>query len=118
MIILTIMKKTMVKNDKAIFVKKDLWFRKLLLNNKGTMSYNYRCGWNTVFFATGITGLIILDTNIGYFECAKCHERFIPSVKDYTFGLHTLKKRKLTCPKCGKKTWCSKRINKNIEVNK
>ena len=45
-------------------------------------------------------------------------ERFIPSVKDYTFGLHTLKKRKLTCPKCGKKTWCSKRINKNIEVNK
>ena len=65
-----------------------------------------------------ITGLIILDANIGYFECAECHERFISSVKDYTFGLHTLKKRKLTCPKCGKKTWCSKRINKNIEVNK
>ena len=71
-----------------------------------------------IFIVVGITGLIILDTNIGYFECAKCHERFIPSVKDYTFGLHTLKKRKLTCPKCGKKTWCSKRINKNIEVNK
>ena len=58
------------------------------------------------------------NAEIGYFECAECHERFIPSVKDYTFGLHTLKKRKLTCPKCGKKTWCSKRINKNIEVNK
>lgn len=65
-----------------------------------------------------IVFVIILDANIGYFECAECHERFIPSVKDYTFGLHTLKKRKLTCPKCGKKTWCSKRINKNIEVNK
>lgn len=71
-----------------------------------------------IFIVVGITGLIILDANIGYFECAECHERFIPSVKDYTFGLHTLKKRKLTCPKCGKKTWCSKRINKNIEVNK
>lgn len=71
-----------------------------------------------IFIVVGITGLIILDANIGYFECAECHERFIPSVKDYTLGLHTLKKRKLTCPKCGKKTWCSKRINKNIEVNK
>ena len=92
MIILTIMKKTMVKNDKAIFVKKDLWFRKLLLNNKGTMSYNYRCGWNNVFFATGITGLIILDANIGYCECAECHEKFIPSVNNYTLGLHTFKR--------------------------
>ena len=71
-----------------------------------------------IFIVVGMTGLIILDANIGYFECAECHERFIPSVKDYTFGLHTLKKRKLTCPKCGKKTWCYKRINKNIEVNK
>ena len=71
-----------------------------------------------IFIVVGITGLIILDANIGYFECAECHERFIPSVKDYTLGLHTLKKRKLTCPKCGKKSWCSKRINKNIEVNK
>lgn len=62
-----------------------------------------------IFIVVGITGLIILDANIGYFECAECHERFIPSVKDYTLGLHTLKKRKLTCPKCGKKTWCSKK---------
>lgn len=62
-----------------------------------------------IFIVVGITGLIILDANIGYFECAECHERFIPSVKGYTLGLHTLKKRKLTCPKCGKKTWCSKK---------
>lgn len=56
-----------------------------------------------IFIVVGIARLIILDANIGYFECAECHERFIASVKDYTFGLHTLKKRKLTCPKCGKK---------------
>lgn len=44
------------------------------------------------FIVVGIIGLIILGANIGYFECAECHERFIPSVKDYTFGLHKLKK--------------------------
>ena len=65
-----------------------------------------------IFIVVGTTGLIILDANIGYFECAECHERFIPSVKDYTFGLHTLKKRRLTCPRCGKKTWCCKKMIK------
>ena len=65
-----------------------------------------------IFIVVGIIGLVILDANIGYFECAECHERFIPSIKDYTLGLHTLKKRKLTCPKCGKKTWCLKRMTR------
>ena len=65
-----------------------------------------------IFIVVGVVGLVILDANIGYFECAECHERFIPSVKDYTFGLHTLKKRRLTCPRCGKKTWCCKKMIK------
>lgn len=65
-----------------------------------------------IFLIVGLFGLVILDVNIGYFECAECHERFIPSIKDYVFGMHTLKKRKLKCPKCGKKTWCLKRMTR------
>ena len=65
-----------------------------------------------IFLIVGLFGLVILDVNIGYFECAECHERFIPSIKDYIFGMHTLKKRKLKCPKCGKKTWCLKRMTR------
>lgn len=61
-----------------------------------------------IFIFVGLFGLVLLDVNIGYFECAECHERFIPSIKDYVFGMHTLKKRKLKCPICGKKTWCLK----------
>lgn len=34
-----------------------------------------------IFIVVGMVGLVILDANIGYFECAECHERFIPSVK-------------------------------------
>ena len=60
----------------------------------------------------GIGGLAILDANTGYYECESCHERFVPAMKEYVFGLHTMKKRKLPCPKCGKKTWCSKKISK------
>lgn len=65
-----------------------------------------------IFILVGLFGLILLDVNIGYFECAECHERFIPSIKDYVFGMHTLKKRKLKCPICGKKTWCLKRMTR------
>lgn len=45
-----------------------------------------------IFIFVGLFGLVLLDVNIGYFECAECHERFIPSIKDYVFGMHTLKK--------------------------
>ena len=45
-----------------------------------------------IFIAVGMVGLVILDANIGYFECAECHEKFIPSVNNYTLGLHTFKK--------------------------
>ena len=65
-----------------------------------------------IFIFVGLFGLVLLDVNIGYFECAECHERFIPSIKDYFFGMHTLKKRKLKCPICGKKTWCLKRMTR------
>ena len=65
-----------------------------------------------IFIFVGLFGLVLLDVNIGYFECAECHEGFIPSIKDYVFGMHTLKKRKLKCPICGKKTWCLKRMTR------
>lgn len=65
-----------------------------------------------IFIFVGLFGLVLLDVNIGYFECAECHERFIPSIKDYVLGMHTLKKRKLKCPICGKKTWCLKRMTR------
>lgn len=65
-----------------------------------------------IFIFVGLFGLVLLDVNIGYFECAECHERFIPSIKDYVLGMHTLKKRKLKCPMCGKKTWCLKRMTR------
>jgi len=63
-----------------------------------------------ILLVVGLTGLIILDCHIGYFECPHCHERFIPKMSSYIFGIHTMTKRRLKCPKCGKKSWCCKRI--------
>ena len=38
--------------------------------------------------------------------CPECHEVFSPRFKEMFFASHTMKTRKLTCPKCGKKSFC------------
>ncbi len=58
-------------------------------------------------------GIIIgaaADMSIGTFECKHCGKRFVPSSKEYFLGAHTLTKRKLTCPKCGKRSYCKHRL--------
>ena len=38
--------------------------------------------------------------------CPECHKTFVPSFKEAFFANHTPTARKLTCPHCGKKSFC------------
>lgn len=49
---------------------------------------------------------IVLDRDAGAFECPKCRERFVPGMKEYIMGPHTITKRKLKCPHCGEVSYC------------
>lgn len=60
----------------------------------------------------GVAGSAILDKDSGVFECPFCNEMFVPSMKDYINGVHTITKRSLTCPKCGKTGMCKHRITR------
>ncbi|MCM1024477.1 MAG: helix-turn-helix domain-containing protein [Prevotella sp.] len=60
--------------------------------------------------ATGIGAAAVLDAKAGYFECPHCQALFVPETGDYVKGHHTLTKRKLTCPECGKSGMCKHRI--------
>lgn len=64
----------------------------------------------TAFFGTA--GAAILDRESGIFECSYCNEMFVPSMRDYTKGVHTFTKRRLTCPKCGKTGMFKHRITR------
>lgn len=66
----------------------------------------------TIIIVSGIGAACVLDREAGVFECPHCGERFVPSMKDYVMGAHTLFKRKLTCPNCGKKSYCRKRLGR------
>lgn len=60
----------------------------------------------------GIAIACILDRDAGAFECPECHERFVPEMRAYIMGPHTLTKRKLHCPKCGSTKYCKHVLTK------
>ena len=60
--------------------------------------------------ATGIGAAAVLERKAGYFECPHCKALFGPSMGAYVKGYHTLTKRRLTCPECGKTGMCRHRV--------
>ena len=56
----------------------------------------------------GIGVAAALDMRQAVFECPKCKKRFMPTKTAYIMGMHTLSKRWLRCPHCGKKSWCKR----------
>jgi Predicted transcriptional regulators len=66
-----------------------------------------------VIIIAGIACLCVLDIHTGYFRCPHCHETFVPTTKAYVMGMHTIRKRRLTCPHCHTKGWCLKVMSKN-----
>lgn len=60
----------------------------------------------------GIMIACILDREAGAFECPECNYRFVPDMRAYIMGPHTITKRKLKCPKCGKTKYCKHVLTK------
>ena len=58
----------------------------------------------------GIAVAAALEMTAGGFECAKCGEYFVPTKTAYIMGAHTIMRRRLRCPKWGKKSWARRRL--------
>ena len=84
----------------AGLLEMQVWTRILLL------------GIGFVVMAMGIAIACVLDREAGAFECPECKERFVPDMKSYVMGLHTITKRKLTCSKCGCTKYCKHVLTK------
>ncbi|MGN0522578.1 MAG: helix-turn-helix domain-containing protein [Eubacterium sp.] len=63
-----------------------------------------------VVIISGIGVACVLDMQAGTFECPHCKARFVPTAGAYIAGPHTLTKRYLKCPECGKKSYCKKKL--------
>ena len=65
-----------------------------------------------IVMGTGIGIACVLEREAGAYECKHCGERFVPTMSAYLFAPHTITTRRLKCPKCGKKSYCKKRLSK------
>ncbi len=65
-----------------------------------------------LIFAAGLSVAVYGELKSGYYKCARCGERFVPTLGAYIAGPHIGSTRKLKCPKCGEKSWCRKVMSK------
>ena len=56
--------------------------------------------------------MLKIEQVAGYYQCAACGHKYVPSYKAVLNAMHMGRTRYMKCPKCGKKTWQKKVINK------
>ena len=52
--------------------------------------------------------LIKIEQIVGYYKCAKCSHKYVPTYKAVSLAMHMGRTRYMTCPKCHKKSWQKK----------
>ena len=53
-----------------------------------------------------------LEVSVGAYKCKKCGTEIVPTYKEAMNAAHAGFTRHLTCPTCGKRTWCKKVLQK------
>ena len=48
----------------------------------------------------------------GYYECRKCHHKYVPTYSSVLWAMHINRTRFMKCPECNKRSWQKKVINK------
>lgn len=61
----------------------------------------------------GIGFALRIEQTAGYYECRKCHHKYIPTYQSVLWAMHAGRTRYMKCPKCQKKSWQKKVINKD-----
>ena len=59
--------------------------------------------------------LLRIEQIAGYYECKKCHHRYIPTFASVFLAMHVNRTRYMKCPKCNKYSWNKKVILKGDE---
>ena len=60
----------------------------------------------------GVSFALKIETETGYYECQKCHHKYVPKYSKVYFAMHIGTKRYRKCPKCNERTWQKKVLSK------
>lgn len=65
-----------------------------------------------IILILGVSFALKIETETGYYECNKCHHKYVPTYKEVYFAFHYGTTRYLKCPKCHKRSWNKKVLTK------
>lgn len=68
--------------------------------------------FGAISFAVGMGHGIRIEQTAGYYECAKCHHKYVPEYKSVFWAMHMGRTRYMKCPQCGQKSWNKKVLSK------
>lgn len=57
--------------------------------------------------------MLKIEQEAGYYQCAKCGHKYVPSYKSVFFSMHMGRTRHMRCPHCKEKSWQKKVISKD-----
>ena len=60
----------------------------------------------------GLFFALKIEQTAGYYECAECGHRYVPTFGSVLWAPHMGRTRYMKCPKCGKTTWNKKVLKK------
>lgn len=67
-------------------------------------------------FAICMVGFVYalkIEQTAGYYQCAECGHRHVPSFSSVLWAMHMGRTRYMNCPQCGKKSWQKKVLKKD-----
>ena len=68
--------------------------------------------FSTTFFVIICFLLVQIEQVAGYYECQKCHYKYVPTYKQVLWAGHMGRTRYMKCPKCNQKSWQKKVTSK------
>ena len=78
---------------------------------EGSLLGTVICASTTIFVIAAFIALKF-EVDAGYYECKKCHHKFIPTYGEAIMSMHMSTTRYLKCPKCHKRSWAKKVMSK------
>ena len=68
---------------------------------------------STIFIFIVCLLLLRIEQTAGYYECQKCHYKYVPTYSSVLWAMHINRTRYMKCPKCNEKSWQKKVISKS-----
>lgn len=61
---------------------------------------------------TGIAFALRIEQTAGYYRCARCGHKYVPTYGSVLWAMHVNRTRYMKCPECGRRSWQKKVMTK------